>query len=99
MKTILKYPITLGLSQNKEEELLPTEIETYEEAEFMSIQMNFGQPTMWFKVDTTKPKQKLKFRIFATGEEIPEEDNFVYYGTLQINRGEWVWHIFEILES
>ena len=98
MKTILKYEVKLGLRGDREETLHPWRINTYRGAKLLDVQMNFGQPVMWMEVDTDEMKEPKYFRIFATGEPMPTAEGLVmeHRATLQINRGEWVWHLYEI---
>lgn len=52
-------------------------------------------PAMWFLVDELSPKEFRLFRLFGTGQPLPDWIGAAtYLGTYQhIN---YVWHIFEI---
>lgn len=53
---------------------------------------------MWAEVDTSRNVEQRTFKIYATGEEITDDECFrEYVGTVQT--GNTVWHVFEIISS
>ena len=72
-----------------------TKIETHSGAKFLCLQMQNGQPCVWFEVDTNQPKLSFSVMFFGTGHEIPDNAK-EFLGTIQVNFG-LVFHAY-ILE-
>jgi hypothetical protein len=52
------------------------------------------QRAMWWEIPATEaPKTNRYFRVFITGEEIPQEDGMTYLGTMLI--GSFVFHVYD----
>ena len=51
-------------------------------------------PCIWVKVDPDAAKEQRVFQFVGTGNEIP--DKSVYIGTVLIDSGAYVFHIFEL---
>jgi hypothetical protein len=84
MRTIYKYR-------------LPAEAVTIplpEGAFIISVHMQEGDPHIWADVDTSKPLQQRRFRVFGTGHPLPAGD-LHFIGTLL--DGPFVWHVVEVL--
>ena len=64
--------------------------------EFLSVQMQNGEPCMWALVNPTQRKVPHAFRVVPTGEEFEKTDNLHYLGTFQPLNG-LVFHLFEQL--
>lgn len=79
MRTIYKYQI-----RHEERLLVP------EGAKFLSFEMQDGQPTTWFEVETLKPRVPRYLTIVGTGHEVSEGE---YLGTCQ--DPPFVWHLYE----
>lgn len=79
MKSIWKFPI--GLATTHE---MPVD------SKFLTLQVQNGEPVMWFEVDHTLPKMPRKFKIIGTGHKF--EDG-TYLGTFQ--NEPFVWHVYE----
>lgn len=64
--------------------------------EFLTIQMQNGKATFYFKVNTTSADCEKSYVGYGTGWEINEYDfsNEKYIATVQDTCG-FVWHIFE----
>ena len=90
MNTIYKYSFQTTDS---------LEIEMPSNSEVLTVQIQYGIPTMWALVDTESKIVKKKFRICGTGHKITKEDleRFLYVGTYQLSEGRLVFHLFEIL--
>lgn len=85
-KRIFKYP--LEVISDDQHINMPTD------AEILDIQNQDGSIVLWALVN---PEPALydcrRFRIFATGQEIPFNLNLKYIGTVQTDS--LVWHVFE----
>jgi hypothetical protein len=64
-------------------------------AEPLTVQMQDGSPQIWALVEPDQPEAELWFRIAVTGHPIAD-DIERYVGTLQIDRGSLVFHVFEV---
>ncbi len=82
MARIYKYGLEAKLLQTVE---LPIG------SQILSIQMQFGRPTIWAMHEQNENKATVEVRLVATGEEFDIE-NWRYIETVQ--DGEFVWHIF-----
>ena len=71
-------------------------IETRKNATFLDVQMQDGEPYMWFIVDDNEPKEIRSFVIYGTGHIIPDNVIGVYRKTFQEFNGGLVWHLFEV---
>ena len=89
MKIIYKYKIDLG-SQ--------FEIELPESSEILRFGIQNDTLYTWVLVDPNLPPQKRKFRVFGTGQGIPENElpNMNYLSTIDIDY--FAWHIFEVIK-
>lgn len=94
MKKIYKYPLELTDFQ---------EVDMPEGAEILSVQTQyapFGSPLkehlcMWAMVDTDKPVQTRRIRIFGTGNPMTYEHELKFIDTVQMSNHALVWHVFE----
>jgi hypothetical protein len=82
MKTIWKYEIDITDAQV---------IDTKEDAEFLTAQLQGYYPCVWVVVDTEKENKKYVLEVFGTGNPIPDYDRD-YIGTIQ--ERSFVWHVF-----
>lgn len=78
MRTIFKYQIEINSL------LIPTG------AEFLSVQMQHGEITSWWRVDPEAPTERIRFDVVGTGHLVQDDGRFL--GTVQ--DGSFVWHIF-----
>jgi hypothetical protein len=62
-------------------------------AKLLTLQLQAGNPTLWFLCDADAPLEPRRFAIHGTGHPLPEFPGD-YKGTFQT--GELVWHVFEI---
>ncbi len=87
-RVIYKYDL---FATSKEEIQMPAG------AEMLSIQMQFDKLKLWAIVDTNEAHRETKnILIYATGEEVTE-DNIRFIQTIQMDRGNLIFHIFEKL--
>lgn len=86
MRVIWKFPVPM--SNTPEQVLLP------KGAKFLTVQMQGGEPCMWFEVEDTAPLERgREFYIVGTGSELPAMLS-TYLGTFQA--GAFVFHAYEV---
>lgn len=83
MKTILKYK--LGNEHNT--------LSMPKGAKVIKLGIQHGIGCMWALVDDEQPKEERIFSFIETGKSI--EDGYYYIGTLLLDDGWWVAHLFE----
>lgn len=66
-------------------------------ARILSAQTQRGEPQMWALVDPDAGPEEREFRLVATGERIQDADRLTYIGTVQMNDGLLVFHLFEVM--
>lgn len=71
------------------------EIQMPEKAEILYAQSQNEKPTIWALVDTDKPTESRSFRVELTGFAITGSMDRGYIGTVQLNGGAYVVHVFE----
>lgn len=64
-------------------------------AEILSVQVQHEHPYLWAKVDTDVDRATRRFAVIGTGHEIPE-GVIEYIGTIQLEGGSLVFHVFEV---
>jgi len=83
MKTIWKY------------ELKPvTTLQVPIGAKTLCVQVQDNLPCIWMLVDPENKKESRTFNVYGTGQIILEKSG-EYVGTIQMNKGALVFHIFE----
>lgn len=87
MKAIYKYPIAVIDEQT---------IEIPLGGQILAVQMQNEIPCMWVLVDPQHVIVKRDFRIYGTGQQIPDSAG-LYIGTFQLRGGMLVFHLFEQL--
>jgi hypothetical protein len=86
MRTIHKY------------ELFPeTVLDIPRGATVLSVQVQREKPYLWAEVDTSNELTKRKFIGVGTGHTIPSEARLSFIGTVQLEGGALVFHIYEVL--
>ena len=63
-------------------------------AEILFVGVQREQLCLWAKVNPEAPKGERLFRIVGTGHEF-NENNLMYLGSVFLNNGRLVFHIFE----
>jgi len=66
-----------------------------ENASILHVEEQGGVGTFWALVDPDANREKAVFRIYGTGQEIP--DDCRYIGTFTQLRAALVWHLFRVL--
>ena len=86
MTTIYKYPLlpqpclmTVGIPRG---------------SKILCVQSQFGIPTLWASVDTEQPNVECRFRIVMTGQHSDDLRPDLYIGTVQLDGGTFVLHVF-----
>lgn len=77
-------------------ELPVTDIFTLElpqEAEVLTVQVQYGKPCIWARVNPDAKTEERKFRIAGAGNDV--EADARYIGTFQLENGSLVFHLFE----
>ena len=89
MKTIWKYPIHIT------DEI---RLEMPMGATVLDVQMQGSSLCLWALVDTHKPLETRRFRIFGTGNPFDLDDEWAWGFIATVQVSPFVWHIFETLE-
>lgn len=86
MDRILKYNLPLKFGD--------TTLKIPGNSEFLSCQIQWGVPALWYKVRSdTPPALPVVFRVAATGEEIPPSATHV----ATLKEGYFVFHVFRLV--
>jgi len=86
METIWKY----SLGQVKNSYVIPMQ----EDAEILYLEVQYGEPCIWAKVNTDAPKAERKFKLYGTGHQ-HEVIGGKYIGSFMLYSGSLVFHLFE----
>jgi hypothetical protein len=65
-------------------------------AEILTFQSQYDVPTLWAAVWKNSSIEDRKFSIIGTGHEIDMDMVKKFIGTIQMMKGNLVWHLFEI---
>ena len=91
MITIYKYRIEANYA---------VEIDMHINAEILDVQVQHGNVFLWAIVDTDAPYEKRLIEVYGTGHELkpisPVTDR-KYLGTYQLEGGNLVFHVFELI--
>jgi hypothetical protein len=90
MQTIWKYTLEPGQNNTLE---LPAS------AEVLSVQNQNEKICMWVKLETDYPKVQRMFAVLGTGWEVESNHDLLFIGTVQLNHGIYVFHVFEMVRS
>jgi hypothetical protein len=85
MKTIFKFVLATGWQV----------IEMPAGAKLLSVQAQNNQTCLWAEVDTTMPMRSRSFIQVGTGRPLPGQLTLDYIGTVQLDGGELVLHVYE----
>lgn len=71
-----------------------------EGAEILDVQLQYGEPVLWAKVNASKPVKPRKIVLIFTGEHFPAQWNLIHLATLQMHAvgAGLVIHVFEEVE-
>lgn len=91
MRTIWKYPLELRQFQ--------AIIVPYA-ADLLSVQVQRNVVCLWAMVDSDQPKKETRaIWIFGTGHEIQMPTVTQFLGTVQMESGGLIWHVFAELRN
>ena len=69
-------------------------------ARSLSVQVQRGSPCLWALVDGGAPLVERHFKIFGTGNSVPDfSPPLPFVGTFQLDGGALVFHVFEVPET
>jgi hypothetical protein len=85
MKTIHKFVLEVTDEQR---------IEIPSAHSILTVQLQDKRICLWAIVDTNSPKTTRYFRIVGTGNPFNDCMDFTYIGTVQMENGKLVWHVF-----
>jgi hypothetical protein len=85
---IYKYPITPAAR---------FVLDLPEGAEVLDAQVQHGVVCLWAKVNPDLPKRQVRFALVGTGHDAPEHADYI--STFQLHGGEFVFHLFQEVES
>jgi hypothetical protein len=64
-------------------------------AVILDVQVQHGGPQLWAQVDPDAMREARVFRMYGTGNYMPDGDPGRYIGTFQIADGDLVFHVYE----
>jgi len=85
MKKIHKYPIAIGISL----------IQMPAGAKILTVHEQHGSICIWAEINTERKLVDVTFRVHGTGHEIIEVENSKYIGTVFMDNGYKVWHVYK----
>lgn len=71
------------------------ELDLPEHAPILSVQVQYGKPTMWVAVNPEKETVKRQFCVVSTGQPIAKWSFLRFIATFQLSNGDFVGHLFE----
>lgn len=64
-------------------------------AKVLSVQMQYGEPRLWVLVDDTQPLESREFYWRGTGHNCDGVEPGSFVGTVQMQGGDLIFHLFE----
>lgn len=83
---IYKYPIQITDRQI---------VEMPKQAEILCVQVQREVPCLWALVNLDGVMAKRTILVYGTGHPVPDSTQQKYIGTIQLNGGSLVFHVFE----
>ena len=62
----------------------------------LHLDVQRGEPCLWVNVRLLEPWTLRRFQWVGTGHDFDDEATIDHVGTIQIDGGRCVWHLFEI---
>lgn len=90
MKTIYKYEISKYGCRD---------IRMPKGAKILSTHLQHNEPVIWALVDTSEPTVSRSINVHTTGSDVGEDDTSRFIGTLLLDDGKYVVHIFDLGET
>lgn len=91
-KVIWKYPLSLGGWGIQP--MVKYQLAMPRGAVVLNLQVQAGLPTLWAEVTPLAPKENRIFEWAGTGWQKPR--NGAYVGTVQLQDGTFVFHLYEV---
>ena len=66
-----------------------------EDASILSVQMQHGECQIWVLCDASRPEKSRTIETLPTGAYVKSHEHLVFLGTIQVDGGSLVFHIFE----
>ncbi len=88
MKTIWKYQLEVEKNQTL---VMP------EGAEILTVQLQYETACIWAVVDPEAKSVPRTFELIGTGHDFKLQ-NYLYIGTFQVDGGNFIFHLFEVLK-
>lgn len=89
MQRIYKYVLQVAAYQ---------ELKLDEDAKVLSVQVQHGKICMWsivpMRMNAQLHESKRRIHMVGTGHPMPDVENLVYIGTVQLEEGYLVLHVF-----
>ena len=96
MKKILKYGLpTSGSPINGTVSMKSQTLVLTEGATILSAVSQGNAPFLYFLADTKAKPEERKIEVFGLGDEVPDDANLRFVGTVFTQRDAFAWHIFE----
>ena len=68
-------------------------------ATMLSVGVQDEMPMIWAVVDSEAPLTARRFRVAGTGHRLDLESTVQFIGTIQLENGRFIFHIFEMLTN
>jgi hypothetical protein len=89
MKKVYKYPVRI---ENRQNIAMPVE------AEVLAVAAQRGEIQIWALVEPDKTSECRSFGVFGTAHVLPVAP-MKYIGTVQLENGDLVFHVFEYVQG
>lgn len=98
MKAIYKYPLSFDAVQivkipylvDSHQGAMPWSINT----QIVDVQVQHDKLVVWAMVDPNAPEREVMFRLVTTGMEFDKLEPYDHIGTVQMDSGYLVLHVF-----
>lgn len=74
-----------------------TEVSMPKGAKIIAVQNQDESLCIWAEVNPDAPNERRFFHVYGTGHVMHEECEETYLGTAQFQRGELVFHLYEVI--
>ena len=88
MRTIWKYELDITDSQTLE---MPIN------ADILTVQIQRETAQLWALVNPELSKENRYIQIYGTGHNVTEDLDLKYISTIQLQSGDLIFHIFEVV--
>ena len=91
METIYKYKLKLDNVQT---------IDMPINSKILCVQVQHGKPCVWVEIKAeTSMYERRTFRVIGTGFAVIPNESLTYIGTVQTKDGDFIWHVYEVLNN